>query len=243
MFNRHEQDLCSRRGETEVVRALSRGLWQAFQGCQSQFSNTLWNCALHEEEIFQPFVCNNGTCLPQIFYNPLIYLLESHQPFAGRKKLPLSEELPRCMIKFQIQSHNIDLDKIPLTLHEIIFRCLSLFSVTRETAVVGAFLSAGATHGIASACHRGVIDCPCIAGPSRREGGMTYLHTCNDNVEFAIALLKQFYNIEGSMKEADEVKRVNYGLGYEVGKECSFTSVICHYEDINNCGVQLLIRH
>ena len=97
-------------------------------------------------------------------------------------------------------------------------KSLSLFcTVTRETAIVGAFLSAGAVHGIATACRRGVIEeCPCIASVNYREGHTTYLHTCNDNVEYAVELVKEFYNIEMSRSEVDLVKKWNYDLGYQV---------------------------
>lgn len=60
VFTTYERKLCSDRGEKEVVKALSRGLWGASLGCQNQFSNTLWNCPLHDEDLFHPFVCNNG---------------------------------------------------------------------------------------------------------------------------------------------------------------------------------------
>lgn len=87
---------------------------------------------------------------------------------------------------------------------------------TRETAMLNAFLSAGAVHGIASACHEGTIDgCPCIADLSRREGGVTYVQKCNDNVGWAIRFIKNFYNMDKSVDEEDLVNGWNNQLGYE----------------------------
>ena len=83
--------------------------------------------------------------------------------------------------------------------------------------MLNAFLSAGATHGIASACHKRTIDgCPCDANPARREDGITYLQKCNDNVEFAVNFMKNFYGIEESTEETDLVNRWNNELGYQV---------------------------
>ena len=85
---------------------------------------------------------------------------------------------------------------------------------------MGAFLSAGATLGIASACHRGVIDgCPCNTGENRREDGTTFLHTCNENVDYAIRFVKELYNTEDCDMEVDLVRSHNYRLGYEVSKQ------------------------
>jgi hypothetical protein len=87
---------------------------------------------------------------------------------------------------------------------------------------VSAFLSAGATHGIASACHRGVIDgCPCITGQNRREDETTFLHTCNDNVDYAIYFVQELYNTGGCDMEVDMVKKHNYRLGYEAVNKAS----------------------
>ena len=83
--------------------------------------------------------------------------------------------------------------------------------------MLNAFLSAGATHGIASACHKSTIDgCPCIADQTKREGGITYLQKCNDNVQFAVDFMKNFYGIEDSSDEADLVNKWNNELGYQV---------------------------
>jgi hypothetical protein len=82
--------------------------------------------------------------------------------------------------------------------------------------MLNAFLSAGATHGIASACHKSTIDgCPCIADQTKREGGITYLQKCNDNVQFAVDFMKNFYGIEDSTDEADLVNKWNNELGYQ----------------------------
>ena len=82
---------------------------------------------------------------------------------------------------------------------------------------MNAILSAGATHGIASACHENVLEgCPCVAGPTIREDRVTYLQLCNDNVEFAIEFLKQLYDLEDATDERGMVDRWNNELGYEV---------------------------
>lgn len=86
---------------------------------------------------------------------------------------------------------------------------------TRETAMVNAFLSAGAAHGIASACHESVLEgCTCDADPARREGDVTYLQSCGDDVNYAIRLLRELYGLEGSTRERDLVDSWNNELGY-----------------------------
>ena len=83
---------------------------------------------------------------------------------------------------------------------------------------MNAFLSAGATHGIASACHKSTLEgCACISGSVRREGGVTFLQTCSDNVKFAVQFMKDFYGMEESSSEDDMVNKWNNKLGYEVG--------------------------
>lgn len=90
-------------------------------------------------------------------------------------------------------------------------------SGTRETAMVNAFLSAGAAHGIASACHESVLEgCTCDADPARREGDVTYLQSCGDDVNYAIRLLRELYGLEGSTRERDLVDSWNNELGYAV---------------------------
>ena len=90
--------------------------------------------------------------------------------------------------------------------------------------MVNCFLSAGAVLAIAEACHRGVIDeCPCIAMANYREGDNTYLHQCNDNVEFAIEFMGAIYDPNGYTMEGDMVTQWNNELGYQVsacGKKC-----------------------
>ena len=96
---------------------------------------------------------------------------------------------------------------------------VSLFlpSATRETAILHAFLSTGAVHGIASACHDGIIDgCHCGDKTVEREGDVTYLYSCNDDVEFALDLVKEFYNLSNSSKPRDLVDKWNNELGYNV---------------------------
>ena len=93
----------------------------------------------------------------------------------------------------------------------------SLPPATRETAILNAYMSAGVAHSIASACHENTIEgCACIAGPTIREDGVTYLQSCADNVDFAITFLKQFYGIESSNCERDLVDKWNNILGYDV---------------------------
>ncbi|CAI8050331.1 Protein Wnt-4 [Geodia barretti] len=154
VFNNPQEKHCSRHGEKEVVWALSRGLWHAIRGCQEQFTNTLWNCALGEEHLFEEFVCHNW-----------------------------------------------------------------------------------ATLGIASACHRGVIDgCPCNTGENRREDGTTFLHTCNENVDYAIRFVKELYNTEDCDMEVDLVRSHNYRLGYEAVNK---TSTYCRCTGLSgSCVVQ-----
>jgi hypothetical protein len=96
---------------------------------------------------------------------------------------------------------------------------------TRETAILNAFLSAGATHGLASACHDNTIDrCPCEVGETRRENGMTLLQSCSDNVKFAIGFVKDFYGLEDSTAEADLVDSWNNEIGYEA---CDNRTLYC----------------
>ena len=84
--------------------------------------------------------------------------------------------------------------------------------------MLNAFLSAGAVHGIASACHQNVIDgCECETTPTERVDDVTYLHTCEDNVDFAIDFMKTFTGIENATGERDLVDKWNNNLGYEVG--------------------------
>ena len=82
---------------------------------------------------------------------------------------------------------------------------------------MNAFLSAGAVHGIASACHENIIDgCPCEPIVSERIDGITYLRDCGDNVQFAISLLRDFYGLNNSTEERALVDKWNNKLGYEV---------------------------
>ena len=72
-------------------------------------------------------------------------------------------------------------------------------------------------HGIASACHDGIIDgCHCGDKTVEREGDVTYLYACNDDVEFAIEFLQKFYGLIESSEERDLVDKWNNELGYEV---------------------------
>lgn len=83
--------------------------------------------------------------------------------------------------------------------------------------MVNAFLSAGACHGIASACHESVLEgCTCNPDPARREDGVTYLQSCGDDVVYAIKLLRDLYGLEGSMGERDMVDSWNNEIGYAV---------------------------
>jgi hypothetical protein len=160
VFNAHQEEQCSRHGENEVVKAISKGALDCIRQCQKKFNNTQWNCTtFNGEHLFGRFI----------------------------------------------------------------------ETITRETAMVNCFLSAGAVLAIAEACHRGVIDeCPCIAMANYREGDNTYLHQCNDNVEFAIEFMGAIYDPNGYTMEGDMVTQWNNELGYQVsacGKKMFFTGV------------------
>ena len=114
-----------------------------------------------------------------------------------------------CGVKgAQVFTTSVLLQSIPL---------LPLCPGTRETAMVNAFLSAGAAHGIASACHESVLEgCTCDAGPARREDDVTYLQSCGDDVQYAIEFLRDLYGLEGSTRERDMVDSWNNEIGYDV---------------------------
>ena len=93
----------------------------------------------------------------------------------------------------------------------------SLSSATRETAILNAFLSAGATKGIAEACRENIIEgCTCERELTERIDGITYLHECGEDKDFAIGFLKDFYGLENSTCERDLVDKWNNELGYSV---------------------------
>ena len=181
MFDSHQEQLCSRHGETELVRAMSRGTLECIRDCQRQFSNSQWNCTtFNGEYLFGRFV-ENG----------------------------MSHTLPHTHTHAHTHTHTHT--------HSLTPTLPLSFTATRETAILNAFLSAGATHGIASACHKNTLEgCPCIADPAERIDGITYLRTCSDNIEFAIRFMKDFYDIEESTSEEDLVNKWNNELGYEV---------------------------
>ena len=80
---------------------------------------------------------------------------------------------------------------------------------------MGALLSAGAALAITEACHQGLIyGCPCIASTNYRDDDTTYLHQCNDNVEFATRFVSNLYTMEGCTMEEAMVNLWNYELGY-----------------------------
>jgi hypothetical protein len=108
---------------------------------------------------------------------------------------------------------------------------------TRETAILNAFLSAGAVHGVASACHDGIVDgCYCGDKTVEREDGVTYLYSCNDDVDFAINFLKKFYNLSNSSKPRDLVDKWNNELGYNAVNN---RSTYCRCTGLSgSCGVQ-----
>lgn len=108
---------------------------------------------------------------------------------------------------------------------------------TRETAILNAFLSAGAVHGIASACHDGVIDgCHCGDQTARREDGVTYLYSCNDDVDFAIGFMRQLYGLIESFVERALVDKWNNELGYDA---CRNRSTYCRCTGLSgSCVVQ-----
>ena len=63
---------------------------------------------------------------------------------------------------------------------------------TRERAVLNAYMSAGATRGIAKACKANQLGCTCEASLTSFVGEETYLHSCGEDVAFAIKFLKGF---------------------------------------------------
>ena len=72
-------------------------------------------------------------------------------------------------------------------------------------------------HGVASACHDNILDgCHCGDKTVEREDGVTYLYSCNDDVDFAINFLKKFYNLSNSSNPRDLVDKWNNELGYNV---------------------------
>ena len=99
--------------------------------------------------------------------------------------------------------------------------CRLHFSDTRETAVLNAYMSAGAAHGIASACHENVIDgCKCQESTqTRREGDVLYLTSCGDDVNFATRVLRTLTGLEigKALSQAkDLVSQWNNEIGYRV---------------------------
>ena len=106
---------------------------------------------------------------------------------------------------------------------------VSLFSAsaTRETAILNAFLSAGAVHGVASACHDGIVDgCYCGDKTVERVGRVTYLYSCNDDIEFAIENMREFCGVDDSVEERDLVDKWNNELGYNVSYSIPLPSFI-----------------
>ena len=59
LFTSHQQQLCSDNGETQLVRAISRGTLESIRDCQRQFSNSQWNCTTFKGDyLFGSFVEN-----------------------------------------------------------------------------------------------------------------------------------------------------------------------------------------
>ena len=98
-------------------------------------------------------------------------------------------------------------------------------------AVLNAYMSAGAAHGIASACHENVIDgCKCQQSTqTRREGDVLYLTTCGDDVDFATRVLRTLTGLEigNALSQAvDLVSQWNNEIGYRVRSGLNLLNVI-----------------
>ena len=80
---------------------------------------------------------------------------------------------------------------------------------TRETAVLSAYMSAGATQGVAEACHDQKIEqCPCeIKGGVGREEdaeGNIIFNTCNDNIDWALRFVQGFVDNSTALPSPSE---------------------------------------
>ena len=79
---------------------------------------------------------------------------------------------------------------------------------TRETAVLYAYMSAGATQGVAEACHDQKIEqCPCeTEGAAREEdaNGNIIFNTCNDNIEWALRFVQGFVDNSTTLPSPSE---------------------------------------
>ena len=74
----------------------------------------------------------------------------------------------------------------------VLFVFCGSFAGTRERAVLNAYMSAGAARGIAKACKASELGCTCDTSRTTFVGGATYLHSCGEDVAFAIKFLKGF---------------------------------------------------
>ena len=56
VFDNSQEDMCSRHGEIEMVRAMAEGVLDSLRQCQSNFKDTQWNCTtFNGEHLFGQF--------------------------------------------------------------------------------------------------------------------------------------------------------------------------------------------
>ena len=63
LFSLNQQRLCRERGDTELVRAMSRGTLECIRDCQRQFSGQKWNCTTFQGDYLFGRFTEDGMCV------------------------------------------------------------------------------------------------------------------------------------------------------------------------------------
>ena len=63
LFDSHQEALCLVHGQSELVRAMAKGILEIIRSCQREFTGTKWNCTTFRgNHLFGSFV-ENGRCV------------------------------------------------------------------------------------------------------------------------------------------------------------------------------------